>query len=212
MMKMILALLFQGVMPSISIFGGSGQFAGQAKANEAAANAAAGQLGSNASTEGAQLNPFFTQEMNAKHSLDPNQQNELLTNAEAGAGGAFGGAEGLMNANAARTGNATTLTKSLDEMAREKAKSAAGASEGIAGQDIMGAKQLNQQGAAGLQGLYGVNLKGSQEAMGLQNEALKNEEAAIGPGWLQKGIGDISELGKAAGSAMSGAGAMGAQF
>ena len=76
----------------------------------------------------------------------------------------------------------------------------------------MGAKQLNQQGAAGLQGLYGVNLKGSQEAMGLQNEALKNEESAIGPGWLQKGIGDISELSKGAGSVMSGAGAMGAQF
>ena len=142
MMKFILALLFQGVMPSISIFGGSGQFAGTAKANEGQAQGVAGQLGSNASTEGAQLNPFFTQEMNAKHSLDPNQQNELLTNAEAGAGGAFGGAEGLMNANAARTGNATTLTKSLDEMARDKAKSAAGASEGIAAQDIMGAKQL----------------------------------------------------------------------
>ena len=211
MMKFILALLFQGVMPMYLGFGAN-PTAGAFKSLAGTEATTAGQLGSTAATEGAQLNPFFTQEMNAKHSLDPNQQNELLTNALAGAGGAFGGAEGLMNANAARTGNATTLTKSLDEMARDKAKSATGASEGIAGQDIMGAKQLNQQGAAGLQGLYGVNLKGSQEAMGLQNEALKNEEAAIGPGWLQKGIGDISELGNAAGSAMTGAAKMGAHF
>ena len=142
MMKMILALLFQGVMPSVYLVSRSKFYSGAVKSKAGTDATTAGQLGSNAATEGAQLNPFFTQEMNAQHSLDPNQQNELLTTAEAGAGGAFGGAEGLMNANAARTGNATTLTKSLDEMARDKAKSAAGASEGIAGQDIMGAKAI----------------------------------------------------------------------
>lgn len=162
------------------------------------------QLGGQATTEGAFLNPALTQEAQAKHSLDPNQQDELLTAAEAGSGGAFGGAEGVMNADAARTGNATTLNKDLEQMARDRAKSAAGASEGIAAQDITGAKQLNQQGMAGLQGLYGTNLNGQKDAMGLQNSALKNEEEAIGPGWLQKGIGDAVELGKAAGGIMTG--------
>ena len=193
MMKMILALLLQGVMPSYMGLGAN-PTAGAFKSLAGTEATTAGQLGSNASTEGAQLNPFFTQEMNAKHSLDPNQQNELLTTAEAGAGGAFGGAEGMINANAARTGNATTLTKSLDEMAREKAKSAAGASEGIAAQDITGAKALNQQGAAGLQGLYGTNVSGQLGAMKQADEDVSTEMAAQAPS-LMSDINQVGQLG-----------------
>ena len=146
--------------------------------------------------------------MRAQHSLTPGQSNEMLTAAEGGAGGAFGGAEGQINANAARTGNATSVTKSLDEMARDRAKVAAGTSEGIAAQDVMGAKQENQEGAQGMQGLYGTNVGAQLGAMKEQNSALTGEESAIGPGWLQKGVGDLSELGNAAGSTMSGIGKM----
>ena len=174
-----------------SIFGG-GQYNGQARANEAQDQQAVGQFGGQSATEGATLNPFFSQEMRAKHSLDPNQQNELLTNAEAGSGGAFGGAEGVMNADAARTGNATTLTKSLDEMARDKAKVAAGASEGIAGQDIMGAKALNQEGAKGLEGLYGTNVSGQLGAMKQADEGIKTEQATQAPSFMS----DLTQLAK----------------
>jgi hypothetical protein len=55
--------------------------------------------------------------------------------------------------------------KTLDEMARDRAKAAAGASEGIAASDVMGAKQMNQQGAAGMQGLYSTNTAGQLNAM-----------------------------------------------
>jgi hypothetical protein len=58
-------------------------------------------------------------------------------------------------------------------MARDRAKSAAGASEGIAAQDVMGAKQMNQQGAAGMQGLYGVNTGAQLNAMGQQGKDLQ---------------------------------------
>src|ERR1035437_9815432 len=177
-----------------SIFGG-GQYNGQARANEAQDQQAAGQFGGQSATEGATLNPFFSQEMRAKHSRDANQQNELLTNAEAGSGGACGGAEGVMNADAARTGNATTLTKSLDEMARDKAKVAAGASEGIAGQDIMGAKTLNQEGAKGLEGLYGTNVSGQLGAMKQADEGIKTEQATQGQNWLQQ-LDSIANFGK----------------
>jgi hypothetical protein len=193
MMKMILALLFQGVIPMFLGLGG-GQYNSTARANEAQAQQTAGEFGSNASTEGAALNPFFAQEMRATHSLDPNQQNELLTHAEAGAGGAFGGAEGEMKANAARTGNATTLTKSLDEMARDKAKVAAGTSEGIAAQDVMGAQQLRQQGAAGMQGLYGTNVGAQLGAMKQSNEDVSTEQATQGANWLSQ-LDQIAKLG-----------------
>jgi hypothetical protein len=98
-----------------------------------------------------------------------------------------------MNANAARTGNATTLTKSLDEMARDRAKSAAGASEGIAGQDVMAAKQLNQQGAAGMQGLYGTNVSGQLGAMKQQNESIKEAAATEAPS-LMSDLQSINSL------------------
>lgn len=185
---------------------------GVAKALLNASQQASGQYGSTASGEGAQLNPFYSQEMKATHSLSPEQANEMLTAAEAGSGGAFGGAEGQINRDAARTGNATSVTKSLDEMARDRAKVAAGSSEGIAAQDVAGAKQLNQEGAAGMQGLYGTNVGAQLGAMKQSGEDLKNLSAAQqqAPGWLQglKNVSSgITDVTSAASSLASGPGA-----
>lgn len=185
--------MFQGVIPMFLGLGG-GQFLGQAQQAQQAANTAAGQYGSTASGESALLNPFFSQEMRAQHSLTPEQQNEMLTAAEAGAGGAFGGAEGEINRNAARTGNATTLTKSLDEMARERAKSAAGSAEGIAAQDVAGAQALRQEGAKGLQGLYGTNVGAQLNAMKQNAEDIKLENETKGQNWLQQ-LDQIAKFG-----------------
>ena len=199
MMNQILALLFQGVIPMFLGLGNN-QWNGQAKSLEGSDVNAIGQFGGQAAQEGAQLNPFFSQEMKAQHSLTPGQSNEMLTAAEGGAGGAFGGAEGQINANAARTGNATTLTKSLDEMARDKAKAAAGSSEGIAAQDVAGAKQENQAGAAGMQGLYGTNTGAQLAAMKQADEGIKTEQATQGNNWvtqlgqLKQGVGDAASL------------------
>jgi hypothetical protein len=193
MMKMILALLFQGIFPTFLGLGG-GQYNAQAKANEAQATGLANQLGTAQTAEGQKLNPFFTNEMNATHEFDPSQTNELLTAAEAGSGGAFGGAEGEMKANAARTGNATSLTKSLDEMARNRGKAAAGASEGIAAQDVTGAKELNQRGAAGMQGLYGTNVSGQLGAMKQANEDVSTEQATQGKDWASQ-LTSLANLG-----------------
>ena len=147
--------------------------------------ALAGQVGSAATAEGSTLNPFFAQEMKATHSLTPEQQDQMLTAAQSGAGGAFGGAEGQINRNAARTGNATSVTKTLDEMARDKAKSSAGAAEGIAAEDAAGVNALHQAGAAGMQGLYGTNINAQLNAMKGEDEAAQGAMAA-NPGALSK--------------------------
>jgi hypothetical protein len=199
MMKTILALMFQGVIPCLVGLGGS-KFAGSAANNTAAAQGAAGQYGSTAAGEGAQLNPFFTQEMNAKHAYDPTQVNEMLTAAESGAGAATGAEQGALINNATRTGNATGVTKSLDEMARDKAKAAAGASEGIAAQDVMGAKALNQQGAAGMQGLYGVNTGAQLNAMKQANADVQTQQE-LNPGWLKGVEGIVNTASNAASAA-----------
>jgi hypothetical protein len=108
--------------------------------------------------------------MRAQHGLTPGQQNEMLTASEAGAGGALGGLGAGIQNNAARTGNATGVGKTLDEMARDRSKAAAGSSEAIAAQDVGMAKQANQQGAAGMQGLYGTNVSGQLNAMKQQGQ------------------------------------------
>ena len=170
MISTILNMLLQGIFPGFlsGLMGNPMLGAMQNQANQA--GTVAGQFGSQAGTEGAALNPFFTQEMKAQHGLTPGQQNEMLTASEAGAGGALGGLGAGIQNNAARTNNSTGVGKTLDEMARDRSKAAAGASENIAAQDVMGAKQEQQQGAAGMQGLYGTNVSGQLNAMKQQGQ------------------------------------------
>jgi hypothetical protein len=68
-------------------------------------------------------------------------------------------------------------------------KANAGVSEGVAAQDVMGAKQLNQEGAAGESGLYGENLKGQLAAMGQQSADINAATNASQTGWLQSAEG-----------------------
>ena len=165
MISTILNMLLQGIFPGFF----SNPMLGAMKNQANQAGTVAGQFGSQAGTEGAQLNPFLTQEMKAQHGLTPGQQNEMLTASEAGAGGALGGLGAGIQNNAARTNNSTGVGKTLDEMARDRAKAAAGASEGIAAQDVGLAKQEQQQGAQGLAGLYGQNVQGQLGAMRQQS-------------------------------------------
>lgn len=169
------------------------------------AGTVAGGYGAEASQEGATLNPFASQEMKARHLYDPTQINELLTAAEAGGGGATGSIVGEANREAARTHNASGFTKALDEAARDKAKAAAATSEGIAAQDVTGAKQLNQEGAGLMSGLYGINTGAQLKAMGQQNEDLGTAIKAGQSGWLQNMTGVLSSLGDLS----KGAGAIG---
>jgi hypothetical protein len=149
-----------------------------------AGNVAAG-LGSQVANEGAQLNPFFQREMHAEHLFDPTQTNEMLTAAGAGAGAGAGALETAMQRQDATTGNASAGAKSLDELARQRMKTDAGVSEGIASQDVLGAKQLQQQGAQGMQGLYGENLKGQLGAMGQESADINAATNASKAGWMQ---------------------------
>ena len=161
--------------------------AGVAASKENAANAGevAGKLGGYADTEHDTLSPFYNNELHAQHYFSPEQTGEMLTAAEAGSGGTTGSLKGEAELQAARTRNPSGFTKALDEVARNQAKVNAGASEGIAAQDIMGAKQENQLGAAGLQGLHGEDVKGQLEAMGQQQNDINSAVEAGKSGWLQ---------------------------
>ena len=67
-----------------------------AQNNATAAGATAAGYGGAAAGIGSTLSPFYSQEMKAQHGFAPGQVNELLTAAEAGAGGAGAGAAGFV--------------------------------------------------------------------------------------------------------------------
>jgi hypothetical protein len=158
---------------------------GMGKAAEQNAVATAGNLGQQASGELGQLSPFYSREMHAEHGFDPTQTNEMLTQAGAGAGAGIGAAESALQRQNATTGNAAGATKSLQEMARDRMKTGADVSEGVAAQDVVGAKNLQQQGAAGMSGLYGENLKGQLSAMGQEAGDINAATEASKTGWVQ---------------------------
>lgn len=157
-------------------------------------------LGGEAGGERARLDPFYAREMTAEHAYDPTQLDEMLTAAGAGTGAALGSEEAELKRQAASTGNVTGQTKALQEMARDRMKTAAGVSEGIAAKDVEGALQLRQQGAAGESGLYGENLKGQLQAMGQEAEDIKAATEASKTGWLQNAEGLVKTAADVAGA------------
>lgn len=174
--------------------------AAQGAAKNAAATAGGVAAGDQASagTEHSTLDPFFRHEMGAEHLFTPGQNDELLTAAGAGSGAVAGSEAAALNRNAAATNNQTALTKSLGDAARDRMKSAAGASEGIAAQDVLGAKQLNQEGAAGESGLFNTDTDAALKAMGLQTNDINTQLEAGKSGWLQNMNATLSTLGNLA--------------
>jgi len=171
----------------------------QAKAAAGQAGQLAGTEGASAQTEHAELTPFYAQEMRARHLYDPGQVDELLTAAGAGTGGATSALEGQAKLESARTRNASGFTKALDEAARQKDKANAGMSEGIAAQDVEGAKKLNQEGASGMAGLFGTDINAQLQAMGQQQRDIATEVEAGKSGWFQNAMNAVktgADIGK----------------
>lgn len=145
------------------------------------------------------LLPFLRGELNANHAFTPTQLNELLTSAGAGAGGAAGSLAGEAGLAATRTGNSAATSALLDKIARAKTQGLARANEGIAGEDVAQTLANKQAGAAGLSSLYGADTGDALRAMGVQQEAIKNQiQASDTGGWMRNMLG--------AGGALSGMG------
>jgi hypothetical protein len=172
---------------------------GQDKKNAGTAGDLATKSGATADTEHSTLGNFYNGELNAEHMYDPTQTNELLTAAGAGIGAASGAVAHDTDMLAGRTRNESGFTKSLQEQARDKMKASAGVSEGVAAQDVMGAKQLNQEGASGLSHLFDSDQSEQMKAMGLQAQDTAAEVEAGKSGWLQNMNDTIKAIGSLGG-------------
>jgi hypothetical protein len=184
--------MFHGVFGLAWLGFGANPAAGMFKNLEQQGAQAAGQYGSAAAGEGANLNAFDLARMRETNAFSPQAIGMMQTDADRAAGGALGGIEGVMKANAARTGNDSSLNKSLLDLAMQRGKLAAGTSEGIAAKNAEQVKADQAAGAAGLQGLYGTNVGAQLGSMKAGTEAAQGYMQAQGPGILGQVEGIIN--------------------
>jgi hypothetical protein len=176
----------------------------QASAAQAGANASAGMFGNLGSQAYGSLFPFLNHELNAQHTLTPQQEGELMTAAAGGAGGAESSIAGQAARRAAFTHNAAAQTGVEDAAARGKMQSLAKAGENVASQDVQLTERNKQNAARGLAGLYGVDTSAMLRSMGLMPEDINAETRAGQSGWLQNLMGIL----RAGGQGAAGAGAL----
>lgn len=124
------------------------------------------------------------------------QQGEsaMLAAAEGGAGGAASGLVGQAAQRAAASRNAGGYQAALDDVARNRMKAAAGASEDIAAQNANLEQEQRQEGARGLQGLYGTDESGMLNAMNQEHSDINSEVDANNSGWLQNATAIMRSL------------------
>ena len=180
--------------------------AAQNQANNA--QATAGATAGTYETEGQaiqhQVTPWLTRRLTAEHSMSPDQLNQMLSYAGAGAGGATGAYTGENELEAARTRNTGGYQGSLDAMARQRQMSLAKASEGIGAEDVSGALQNQREAAGGLGEMASMDTGAALKAMGIQTGDINAEIEASKTGWFQNMTGLMSSLGQGA----AGAGAL----
>lgn len=152
--------------------------------------------GSGAADISSVLTPFLTRELNNPGGFSQQDQTQMLSAAEGGAGGLAGGLATKANERAAATGNASGAGASLDDIAREREKAAAGASEGIATKNAETKIGQQEQAASGLKGLYGTDVSAQLGAMGVQNSNIGQEVNAGSHGWFQNMTNLIAAINK----------------
>lgn len=157
----------------------------EAQQAEGTARDTAARAAGNANADRAALTPFYRSEMNAQHEVNPEQTNELLNFADSTIGGGGATTAGQAASEAARTRNTSGFAPALDEAARQRQQQLSQANLDIGAQDIAGAKQLNQEGAAGMNGIFGTDTSTMLESMGQQTNDINAQVNAGKSGWFQ---------------------------
>lgn len=162
------------------------------------AGSTAAELGGEGQAVGANLTPFLTSEMLHPQGLGQEGIAAETGAALGGAGGAAAGLTGQAMQRAAASRNAGGFQAALDDAARQREKAAAGASENIQSQNENLKQQQRQEGASGLEHMYGVDTSGMLGAQRNEAEDINAEANANRTGWLQNTMGILNSLGNLA--------------
>lgn len=173
----------------------------QQLANSGTAQGLSNQLTANAGNVYGSLEPALAARAATPMGYTPSQKASINTAAQQSAGGSTAGAVGQGGLYAARTRNAGAGQAAIGASNR-----AAGSnlSRNAVDTEVQSANlgQQNQRAAlGGLQGLYGTELSGGENALGLSNQALQgaNQSAANNP-WMKlllQGIQSGGQVGAA---------------
>jgi len=109
-----------------------------------------------------------------------------LTSALAGTGGATAGLTGAAGKMAGTTRNPMGFSSALDAAARERDKAAAGVGERVMANNADVKLKQQQQGAEGLSGLYGMDVRGQTENAALIPKDIEQQMNAAKYGWMQQ--------------------------
>ena len=161
----------------------------QASAAYNQANNTSATLGGEAQGIGANLTPFLTQEMLHPQGIGQTGLSAETGAALAGAGGAMSAFNGEAAQRAGASRNAGGFQAALDDASRQRMKAAAGSSEGIQAQNENLKQTQQQEGAKGLQGMYGTDTSGMLNSQGQEANDINAEVNANKTGWLQNTLG-----------------------
>ena len=153
------------------------------------ANNTSATLGGEAQGIGANLTPFLTQEMLHPQGIGQQGITAETSAALGGAGGAMSAFNGEAAQRAGASRNAGGFQAALDDASRQRMKAAAGSSEGIQAQNENLKQTQQQEGAKGLQGMYGTDTSGMLESQGQEANDINAEANADKSGWLQNAMG-----------------------
>src|SRR6202789_1893127 len=151
---------------------GSSGIKGDALANSGTAGAMSSQLGGNAGALYGPLSAQLTSQMAHPSGYTPGQMAAQNTAAQQSAGGSQAGSVGQGALLAARTRNAGAAQNAIAQGGRQASQNLSSAAVGTQVRNA-GLQQQNQRAAtSGLQGLYGTELGGAQNALNSSNTAL----------------------------------------
>jgi hypothetical protein len=156
----------------------------QAKQGEKTAEQNAATYGANAAGERSAVQQYDIGNLTNPQGMGQQGVRDLLTASLGGAGGSTSslvGAEQL----AAKRGTTGTNSAVLDDIARQRAKAGASASEGIAAQNVKAKLDQQQAAADDLSRRYGIDVNAQLGQGKLQNEDINTELQAGQSGWFQ---------------------------
>lgn len=149
-----------------------------------------------------QLEPEFQAEVTNPTGIGPSGLAAENTAAQQSTGGAVSGAVGQGNLMAARTRNKGAFAPAADEAAREGMRQNSQIATEITAKNEDLKQKQQQEGLAGLSGLYGQNMSEILGALGAENSSLGQETGATNAytnagqsGWLQNTMGVLNSLG-----------------
>jgi|SRR5882762_4444789 len=144
------------------------------------------------------LSPQLNAEITNPTGYTPAQKAAQNTAAQQSTGGSMSGAVGQGALQSARTRNAGGSQAAIAQSARTAGQNLSNAALQTETNNANLQQQQRQAGLQGLQSLYGTTLGGSENALGLSNQALSTANQAKPSFWQQLGS-------QAAGAALSGA-------